>query len=52
MKDKICLVLVDGKECGLPLTKIDWDTEVGIYECARGHYSYFWEERETQRKGI
>jgi len=49
MKDKICPVLVDGKECGLPLIKIDWDTEVGIYECARCHYSYCWEERDTQR---
>ncbi len=52
MKNKIYTVLVDGKECGLPLVKIDWDTEVGIYECARGHYCYFWEEREAQRKII
>ena len=52
MKDKICPVLVDDKECGLRLTKVDWDTEVGIYECARGHYSYFSEERETPRRTI
>jgi hypothetical protein len=49
MKDQSPL-LVDGKECGFPLTKIDSDTEVGIYEYAHGHYSYFWEEREIQRK--
>ncbi len=37
MEEKKCHVLVEGKECGLPLTKIDWETDLGIFECALGH---------------
>ena len=48
MEEKKCPVLVDGKECSLTLTKIDWETDLGIYECARGHYSYVWKEQQAQ----
>jgi hypothetical protein len=48
MEQKKCTMLVEGKECGLRLTKIDWETDLGIYECARGHYSYVWKEQQAQ----
>jgi hypothetical protein len=47
MEEKKCPVLVDGEECGLTLTKIDWETDLGIYECALEHYSYFWQVEKT-----
>ncbi len=51
MEEKKCHVLVDGKECGLPLTKIDWETDLGIFECALGHYSYSWKvQKKAERK--
>ena len=39
MENRKCLVLVDGKECGLDLILIeqDIDSETQVYECARGH---------------
>jgi len=39
MENRKCLVLVDGKECGLDLILIeqDIDSETQVYECTRGH---------------
>jgi hypothetical protein len=45
-----CLVFVDGKECGLPLTQIDCEAEkiarydLVTYECGLRHRSYFLQE--------
>jgi hypothetical protein len=39
MENRKCPVLVNGGECGLELVLIDQDidTEIGTYECPRGH---------------
>jgi len=40
MEDKKCAVFVDGKECGLPLTRVDLEGEkiarydLATYECS------------------
>jgi hypothetical protein len=39
MEDKRCLVVVDGKECGLPLTPVA--DKPNVYQCAEGHRSTF-----------
>lgn len=39
MEEKRCLVLVEGKECGLPVTPVD--KESNMYQCPRGHRSFF-----------
>jgi hypothetical protein len=45
--DARCLVFVDGKECGLPLTRVDPEAEkiarydLATYQCSLGHRSYF-----------
>jgi hypothetical protein len=55
MEDKRCLVLVDGKECGLPLSQIDREAEkiarydLATYQCCLGHRSYFLLEPELSR---
>ena len=47
MKDKICPVLVDDNRVrASPNQKSTGIQNWEIYECARGHYSYFSEERE------
>jgi predicted AlkP superfamily phosphohydrolase/phosphomutase len=46
MEDKRCPVFVDGKECGLPLTRVDLEAEkiarydLATYQCSLGHRSY------------
>jgi hypothetical protein len=39
MENRKCLVLVNGTECNLDLILVDQDldTEIGTYECPRGH---------------
>ena len=39
MEERKCPTLVDGKECGLALLLVEreLETQVEIYECARGH---------------
>jgi hypothetical protein len=50
MEDKTCLVLIDGKECGLPLTETDREAEkiarydLATYQCGLGHRCYFLHE--------
>jgi hypothetical protein len=50
MQNKRCPVFVDGKECSLPLTLLDRETEkvarydLAGYECGLGHRSYFLQE--------
>jgi hypothetical protein len=39
MEEKRCLVVVDGKECGLPLTPVA--DKPNVYQCAEGHRSTF-----------
>jgi hypothetical protein len=45
--DRKCVLIVDGKECGLLLTRVDGNAEkiarydLGIFECRLGHRSYF-----------
>jgi hypothetical protein len=44
MKDKRCPVFVDGKACGLPLTRSDQGLELytlATYECGLGHRLYY-----------
>jgi len=47
MEDKKCAVFVDGKECGLPLTRVDLEGEkiarydLATYECSLRHRTYF-----------
>jgi hypothetical protein len=43
MEQKRCLVLVDGNECGLPVSPAgDQDEkEATVYLCPRGHRSVF-----------
>ena len=42
MEDKRCLVLVDGKECGLPLSRIDREAEkIARYDSSR-HINAAW----------
>src|SRR5512132_462467 len=46
MDAKRCLVFVDGKECGHPLTRVDLEAEkiarydLATYQCSLGHRSY------------
>jgi len=42
MEEKECPVIHDGKQCGLPLTKIDAGDSKhnGLHECPRGHRSF------------
>ena len=55
MEDKRCLVLVDGKGCGLPLSQIDREAkkiaryDLATYQCGLGHRSYFVLEPELSR---
>jgi hypothetical protein len=50
MEDKRCPVFVDGKECGLPLTFLDRESDkvaphnIAAYECELGHRSHFLQE--------
>jgi hypothetical protein len=37
MEDKRCLVVVDGKECGLPITRVA--DKPNVYQCEKGHRS-------------
>jgi hypothetical protein len=39
MKDKRCLVVVDGKECGRPVTPVA--DKPNVYQCPEGHRSIF-----------
>lgn len=54
MEEKRCLVLVDGKECGLPLSPVERQAEkiarydLVTYQCGLGHRSYFLLEPERQ----
>jgi len=47
MEDKKCAVFVDGKECGLPLTRVDLEGgkiaryDLATYECSLRHRTYF-----------
>jgi hypothetical protein len=43
MPEKRCLMLVDGKECGLPVTPAGGrnNENPNIYECPLGHRSVF-----------
>jgi hypothetical protein len=44
--DARCLVFVDGKECGGPLTRVDLEAgkiaryDLATYQCSLGHRSY------------
>jgi hypothetical protein len=55
MEEKRCLVFVDGKECGLPLSQVDGKAEkiarynLVTYQCGLGHRSYFLLEPEPSR---
>jgi hypothetical protein len=50
MEHKRCPVFVDSKECGLPLTLLDRESEklapynIAAYECGLGHRSHFLQE--------
>jgi hypothetical protein len=41
--EKRCLVLVEGKECGLPVTPVNKEggKEANMYQCPLGHRSFF-----------
>jgi hypothetical protein len=55
MEEKRCRVFVNGKECGLPLTILDGESEKGApydiaaYACGLGHRSHLLPESKTRR---
>jgi hypothetical protein len=57
--DARCLVFVDGKECGGPLTRVDLEAgkiaryDLATYQCSLGHRSYIlFEPRSKARPSV
>jgi hypothetical protein len=54
--DARCLVFVDGKECGGPLTRVDLEAEkiarydLATYQCSLGHRSYILHEPRSKAR--
>ncbi len=54
--DARCLMFVDGKECGGPLTRVDLEAEkiarydLATYQCSLGHRSYILHEPRSKAR--